>query len=235
VTDVTRVTDVAGTVPGTDRRVLVVDVGGSHIKCLVPGETEERKFDSGPDLGPVEMVAGVLEHTADWTYDVISIGYPGPVRNGRPAVEPHNLAPGWVGFDYEQAFGTPVRMLNDAAMQALGSYHGGSMLFLGFGTGLGAAFVIQGNVQPLELAHLPWRDGRTYEEWTGDAALERDGEATWRANVLEVIELFRAAFQPDYIVAGGGNVRLLKELPEGVERGNNDNAFVGGYALWRGE
>jgi polyphosphate glucokinase len=235
VTDDSRVTDRAGAVPGTDRRVLVVDVGGSHVKCLVPGETGERKFDSGPQLGPVEMVAGVLENTADWTYDVVSIGYPGPVRNGRPAIDPHNLASGWVGFDYEQAFGRPVRMLNDAAMQALGSYHGGTMLFLGFGTGLGAAFVIADNVQPLELAHLPWRDGRTYEEWTGDAALERDGEATWRSNVLEVIELFRHAFQPDYIVAGGGNVRLLDELPEGVERGDNDNAFVGGYALWWGE
>jgi polyphosphate glucokinase len=216
-----------------DRRVLVVDVGGSHVKCLlVPGDTEERKFDSGPDFGPVEMIAGVLDLTADWTYDVVSIGYPGPVRDGRPAVEPHNLAPGWVGFDYEKALGKPVRMLNDAAMQALGSYHGGSMLFLGFGTGLGAAFVINGIVQPLELAHLPWRDGRTYEEWTGDAAFERDGEATWRANVLRVIDLFQAAFQPDYIVVGGGNARLLDDLPTGVEPGDNDNAFVGGYALW---
>jgi polyphosphate glucokinase len=224
---------VIGSDDGTgDRRVLVVDIGGSHVKCLATGETDERQFDSGPELRPASMADRVLEMTSDWAYDVVSIGYPGPIRDGRPAREPHNLGAGWVGFDYGAAFGRPVRMINDAAMQALGGYHGGSMLFLGFGTGLGAAFIIDGRIQPLELAHLPWHDGNSYEDLVGDAALERDGEDVWRDRVREVVDLFGKAFQPDYIVVGGGNARLLDRLPAGAERGENDNAFRGGFLLW---
>ncbi len=218
-----------------DPGVLVVDIGGSHVKCLVSGATADRRFDSGPTLGPAEMVDRVLSITADWRYDVVSIGYPGPVRDDRPFREPHNLGRGWVGFDYETAFDRPVRMLNDAAMQALGSYHGGTMLFLGLGTGLGSALIVNGQIQPLELAHLPWRDNRTYEEWLGEAALLRDGREAWLERVARVFPLFRDTLLPDYIVVGGGNVRLLGELPGFVERGANENAFRGGFMLWEGD
>jgi len=178
------------------------------------------------------MVAGVLDRTADWSFDVVSIGYPGPVLDDRPEREPHNLGSGWVGFDFDAAFGRPVRMLNDAAMQALGSYHGGRMLFVGLGTGLGSTLIAHDAIVPLELAHLPWREGRTWEEWVGELALERDGVETWRKNVAAMLNAFRQAFPVDYIVVGGGNVRLLAVLPEGVERGANDNAFRGGFLLW---
>lgn len=221
-----------GPTPIAPRSVLVVDVGGSHVKCLVSGATFDRYFDSGPGMDPPHMVDRVLEITSDWRYDVVSIGYPGPVRGGQPSQDPHNLAPGWVGFDFEAAFDRSVRIINDAAMQALGSYHGGRMLFLGFGTGLGAALIVEGAIQPLELAHLPWRDGRTYEDLTGDAALRSDGRETWLERVGEVLDLFRQAFQVDYIVVGGGNARHLKDLPPGIERGENDNAFRGGFLLW---
>jgi len=215
-----------------DRRTLVVDVGGTHVKCLATGARFDRYFDSGPDLEPAVMVARVLEMTGDWDYDRVSIGYPGPVRHGRPCQDPHNLGPGWVGYDFEGAFRRPVRVINDAAMQALGSYHGGRMLFLGFGTGLGSALIVDGAIQPLELAHLPWQNDATYESLLGEAALDRDGVEVWKDRVHEVFDLFRLAFQPDYIVVGGGNARLLDKLPGHVERGANDLAFRGGFLLW---
>ncbi len=212
--------------------VLVVDVGGTHIKILASGQAESRMFDSGTELTPAQMVAGVLELAADWTWDVVSIGYPGPVVDGRPTRDPHNLAPGWVGFDFAAAFGKPVRLLNDAAMQALGSYHGGRMLFLGLGTGLGSAMVLDGVVQPLELAHMPYRKHRTYEDWVGERGLDRLGKRRWRGVVAEVLELFHNALLPDYIVVGGGNAKKLQELPEWAVRGQNANAFRGGFLLW---
>lgn len=212
--------------------VLVIDVGGSHVKCLLSGETEPRVFDSGPDMTPQIMVDGVREAAAGWAWDAVSIGYPGPVRNDRPTGEPHNLGPGWVHFDYEAALGAPVRMINDAAMQALGSYRGGRMLFLGLGTGLGSALVIDGIVQPLELAHLPYRKGRSFEDWVGEDALDRLGKRKWRKVVADVLERLRLALLPDYVVVGGGNVRKLDKLPPGTFAGVNANAFQGGFLLW---
>jgi hypothetical protein len=213
-------------------KVLVVDVGGTHVKLLASGETEPVKIDSGATLTPELMVPAVKAVAADWGYDVVSIGFPGPVHNGQPAAEPHNLAPGWVGFDYEHAFGCPVRIINDAAMQALGSYEGGRMLFLGLGTGLGSALIAEGIVQPLELAHLPYRGGRTFEENVGAQGLSRLGPSRWRARVADVVERLKVAMQVDDVVIGGGNARLLKHLPDGARLGANANAFVGGFRLW---
>lgn len=221
--------------------VLAIDVGGSHVKVLTEGRAREeiRRAPSGPDMGPARMVAAVEQLTADWSFDVVSIGYPGPVDpggaqgHGAPASEPKNLAKGWVGFDFEAAFGRPVRLVNDAAMQALGSYEGGKMLFLGLGTGLGSALVVDGVLVPLELAHLPWRKGKSYEDALGERALERRGKRKWRASVARVVRLFQQAFLVDYVVLGGGNVRHLKELPAGCRRGDNANAFEGGFRLWR--
>jgi polyphosphate glucokinase len=217
--------------------VLVVDVGGTHVKALrtppaVPGEDAPLKLASGPDMTAAAMAAVVRAATAGWQYDAVSVGYPGPVKQGRPAAEPHNLAPGWVAFDYEAAFGRPVRIINDAAMQALGSYEGGRMLFLGLGTGLGSALVVDGVVQPLELAHLPYRHGRTYEEYVGVAGLERLGLKRWRKRVHEVVGMLCAGLQADYVVLGGGNVKKLDALPAGARRGENANAFEGGRRLW---
>ena len=212
--------------------VLVVDVGGTHVKILATGQSEHRKFDSTPTLTAAQMVEGVKRLAADWAYDVVSIGYPGPVLRGRPVAEPHNLGKGWVGFDYEAAFGKPVKLINDAAMQALGSYEGGKMLFLGLGTGLGTAVVIDGVVEPMELGHLPYRK-RTYEDYVGLRGLERLGREKWRRRVADVIERLRAAIEPDYIVLGGGNAAELETLPEGCRLGNNANAFQGGFRLWQ--
>lgn len=212
--------------------VLVVDVGGTHVKVLATGQSEPLKLDSGPTLTAAEMAAGVRSAAAGWAYDVVSIGYPGPVRGGRPAAEPHNLGPGWVAFDYEAAFGRPVRILNDAAMQALGSYEGGRMLFLGLGTGLGSALVVDGLVQPLELAHLPYRHGRTFEEYVGVAGLDRLGAKRWRKRVADVVARLSAAVQADYVVLGGGNVKKLDTPPPGAVLGENAHAFVGGLRLW---
>jgi polyphosphate glucokinase len=211
--------------------VLVVDVGGTHVKVLATGQTESRKFDSGLNLTAERMVAGVKEITADWTYGAGSIGYPGPVLHDRPVSEPHNLAPGWVGFDYQAAFGCPVKVINDAAMQALGSYHGGKMLFLGLGTGLGSTMIVEGIVQPMELGHLPYRRA-TYEDYVGLRGLERVGKKKWRRYVEDVIARLIAALEPDDVVLGGGNVKKLKELPPGCRAGDNGNAFVGGFRLW---
>ena len=217
-------------------KVLAVDVGGNHVKILAQGAKEPRRFDSGPTLTPEMMVNGVLEQSKGWEYDAIAIGYPGPVREGKPAIEPHNLGAGWVGFDYAKAFGRPVRVTNDAAMQALGSYQGnGRMLFLGLGTGLGSAMVIHGELAPMELAHLPYRKERTYEDYLGDRGLQRVGLEKWQHHVEAVVELFRAALEPDDIVLGGGNVHKFETLPARVRRGDNDNAFTGGFRLWAGE
>jgi polyphosphate glucokinase len=212
-------------------KVLVVDVGGTAVKILATNQTESRLFLSGRTLTPGRMVSGVRRLAADWTYDVVSIGYPGPVLHGRPMAEPHNLARGWVGFDFAGAFGLPVKMVNDAAMQALGTYKGGKMLFLGLGTGLGSALIVGGIVAPLELAHLPYKKG-TYEDYVGLAGLERHGEKKWRRHVVDVVKHLIAALQPDDTVIGGGNVRRLDSLPPKCRRGGNANAFRGGFQLW---
>ncbi len=212
--------------------VLVVDVGGTHVKLMATGRSEPVKLDSGPTLTAEQMAAAVLAATAGWAYEAVSIGFPGPVRQGRPAAEPHNLGPGWVTFDYAGAFGRPVRIINDAAMQALGSYEGGRMLFLGLGTGLGSALVVDGIVQPLELAHLPYRRGRTFEEHVGAAGLELYGKRRWRRVVADVVGRLLEAMQADYVVLGGGTSKKLDELPRGARRGENANAFAGGFRLW---
>ena len=213
-------------------RVLAIDIGGTHVKILATGEKEKRAIDSGPGLTAAAMVSGVTKLAKGWAYDVVSMGFPGPVMHHKPVLEPHNLGKGWVGFDYEKAFGKPVRILNDAAMQALGSYKGGRMLFLGLGTGLGSAMVIDGIVEPMELAHLPYKKGRTFEDYVGLRGLERLGKTKWRKEVAEVVERFRTALSPDYVVLGGGNAKKVKDLPEGCELGNNANAFLGGFRLW---
>lgn len=213
-------------------KVLVIDVGGSHIKVLVSGTAEPRRADSGPDLSPGGLVRAVTELAADWTYEAVSIGYPGPARDNRPLEEPKNLGSGWLGFDFARAFGRPVRLVNDALMQAIGSYEGGRMLFLGLGTGLGAALVTQHVAHPLELAHLPYRKGRTFEGYLGARGLKRLGKKKWRRAVADVTERLQAAMLADYTVIGGGNVAKLDRLPSGARRGDNANAFAGGFRLW---
>lgn len=212
--------------------VLVLDVGGTHVKMLVTGATEKRKFVSGAKLVPAEVVSQVKVLAADWSYEAVAIGYPGVVLHDRIVAEPHNLGTGWLGFDFEKAFGKPVKVVNDAAMQALGSYNGGRMLFLGLGTGLGSAMIVDGDLQPMELAHLPYRKGRTYEEEVGLAGLDRMGKKKWRTHVADVIETLRAALQVDEVVVGGGNAAFLKELPPNTRLGANTNAFLGGFRLW---
>ena len=214
-------------------KVIVVDVGGNNVKLLASGKRLPRKFPSGPDFTPRDMVKAVRSATADWEYDAVSIGYPGPVTNNQPTREPVNLGGGWVRFNYAAAFKCPVRIVNDAAMQALGSYDGGRMLFLGLGTGLGTTLVRDGIVVPLELAHLPYRKGGTYEDFLGNAGLKRLGKNRWAAHVAIVVGLFLAALTADYAVLGGGNVRLLDELPPNSRRGSNLHAFRGGYRLWQ--
>ncbi len=211
--------------------VLVVDVGGHNVKILATGQEEPRRFPSGPTLTAEEMARGVVKAAEGWDYDAVSIGYPGVVRGGRPAREPVNLGPGWVDFDYEAAFGKPVKMVNDAAMQALGSYEGGTMLFLGLGTGLGTALVVDGVIVPMELGHMPYRK-RTFEDYVGNAGLAHFGKKKWRQLVRDVVRRLSACFQPDYVVLGGGNVKKLKTLPEGARLGSNANAFQGGFRLW---
>jgi polyphosphate glucokinase len=211
--------------------VLAVDVGGNHVKVLLQGETTMRRCESGPDLTATQMVDGVAALAEGWTWDRISVGIPSPVRQGRVTADPVNLGEGWADFDYEAAFGVPTKVVNDAAMQALGSYEGGVMLFLGLGTGLGSALVAGGLVQPMELGHLPYRRS-TFEEHVGEAALERLGKKRWRKNVADVVERFVAALEPDYVVLGGGNSKKLQELPPNTRLGANDNAFVGAFRLW---
>lgn len=212
--------------------VLTVDIGGTHVKILVTGKRTRRKFSSGPGLTPRRMIAAVKELAGDWKYDVIAVGYPGLVTRGRPRREPHNLAPGWVGFDYAAAFGRPVRIIKDAAMQALGSYRHGKLLFLGLGTGLGSAMIVEGVVVPMELAHLPYRKA-TYEEYVGVRALRRHGKRKWRRHVADVVKRLMAALEPDDTVLGGGNVENLEKLPPGCRASGSANAFIGGPRLWR--
>jgi len=220
--------------PKNATKVLVIDVGGTHVKVLGTGEKEPRKFDSGPSLTPSRMVREVRKLVGRHPYDVVSIGYPGIVVHGRIVSEPMNLGTGWVGFNFRKAFRAPVKLVNDAAMQALGSYRGGRMLFLGLGTGLGSAMIVDGDIEPMELAHLPYKKGRTYEDYVGVRGLRRLGKRKWRKHVLSVIEVFRAALEPDYIVVGGGNARKLDVLPRRARLGDNANAFRGGFRLWAG-
>ena len=216
-----------------DVKILVIDIGGSHVKLLATGKRTPLKLPSGPDLTPQAMVNEVLTAAADWTFEAVSIGYPGPVAENRPLAEPVNLGHGWVRFDYAAAFKRPVKIVNDAAMQALGSYDGGRMLFMGLGTGLGMTLVRDGIAVPLEVAHLPYRKGRSYEDYLGDKGLKRLGVEKWRRHVGAVVALFLAALTSEYVVLGGGNVRLLEELPPNARRGSNRNAFRGGYRMWQ--
>lgn len=211
--------------------MLVIDIGGTHVKLLATGQGAHREFDSGPALTPKRMISGVRKLVADWKYDVVSIGYPGPVLRGRPVSEPWNLGKGWVGFNFGAAFKRPVQVVNDAAMQALGNYKRGKMLFLGLGTGLGSALIVDGIVEPMELGHLPYKKA-TFEDYVGIRGLEKYGKKQWRSYVADVVKRLVAAIEPDEVVLGGGNVNKLKELPSGCRVGDNANAFVGGFRLW---
>ncbi|HUX66739.1 MAG TPA: ROK family protein [Terriglobales bacterium] len=217
------------------KKVLVIDVGGTHIKVLATGRRAHRKFDSGPTMTPRQMVQGVLALTQDWRWDCVSIGYPGPVVHGKPLREPFNLGKGWVGFHFAQALGKPVKLVNDAAMQALGSYEGGRMLFLGLGTGLGSAMIVEGVLQPMEIGHLPYRHGKTYEDYLGIRGLQRLGLASWRRHVAHIVADLKAALEADYVVLGGGNAHKLDRLPPAARRGDNANAFRGGFRLWQSQ
>ena len=213
--------------------VLSIDIGGTHVKILLSGEKEPRKAVSGHDFTPAQMVKDVVQLAQGWDFDVVSIGFPAPVHNNQPVAEPFNLGPGWVGFEYEKSFGKPVKMINDAAMQALGSYKGGKMLFLGLGTGLGSAVVNDNAVLPMELGHLPFKK-KTFEDYVGIRGLDKNGKNKWAKHVSETVELLSAAILPDYIVLGGGNVKKLKKLPPACIEGDNANAFVGGFRMWEG-
>ncbi len=215
------------------RRVLVIDVGGSHVKFRVGPRGRIARFDSGPEMTAQQMVAGVTAVVPQSSYDAVSIGYPGLAFHGRIAVEPHNLGPGWVNFDFAAAFGKPVRLINDAAMQAIGSYRGGRMLFLGLGTGLGSCLIIDGYVQPMELGHMLYKHGRTYEDHVGERGRQRLGTKKWRKVVRAVIDQLCKALEVDYVIVGGGNAKRLKVLGEHEYLGDNDNAFVGGLRLWQ--
>jgi polyphosphate glucokinase len=212
--------------------VLVIDIGGTHVKVLTTGRKAHREFDSGPTLTPKQMVADVKKLVADWKYEAISIGYPGPVLRSRPVSEPWNLGKGWAGFNFEAAFKCPVKFVNDAAMQALGSYKGGKMLFLGLGTGLGSAMILDGIIEPMELGHLPYKKA-TFEDYVGIRGIKKYGKKKWRSFVNDVVKRLVAALEPDDVVLGGGNVHKLKKLPPGSRAGDNNNAFLGGFRLWQ--
>lgn len=214
------------------KRILVIDVGGTNIKVGTAERTEAVKIPSGKTMTAARMAAAVRKATQDWKYDAVSIGYPGAVKRGRPAHEPHNLSGGWMRLDYQKAFGAPVKIINDAAMQAFGAYDGGRMLFLGLGTGLGSAMVVDGVLIPLELAHLPYRRGRTYEDYVGTRGMVRLGRRKWTRHVHEVVELLKAGLQVDYVVLGGGQTKKLKALPPGVRISDNHCAIRGGVRLW---
>jgi polyphosphate glucokinase len=213
-------------------KVLAVDVGGTHVKILASGEKEKREIDSGPTMTAQEMVRSVNKLAQGWQYDVVSVGFPGPVLHDRPVTEPRNLGKGWAGFDFARAFDRPTKIVNDAAMQAIGSYQGGRMLFLGLGTGLGSTLIVDGIVQPMELGHLPYKKG-TYEDYVGTHGLDKRGKSTWRKHVDDVVERLVAALQPEEVVLGGGNAKKLKELPASCRLGDNENAFEGGFRMWR--
>jgi polyphosphate glucokinase len=218
----------------TKKRILVIDIGGTHVKFEVSGHSERREFASGPRLSAKRAVAKIKQRIKDWHYDMVSIGYPGPVIHGHIVAEPQNLGSGWVGFNFAKAFRRPVRLVNDAVLQAVGSYEGGRMLFLGLGTGLGSAMIIDGVIEPMELAHLPYRKGQAFEDYVGTAGLERHGKKKWRRHVRDVIKQLSAALEPDYVVLGGGNAGKMNKLPRNVRLGGNDKAFEGGYKLWNG-
>ena len=213
-------------------KILVIDVGGTHIKLRATSHKSEIRIPSGPKMTARKMVAAVRKLIVGWQYEAITIGYPGAVLHGHIVGEPHNLGHGWVGFNFKKAFARPVKIINDAAMQALGSYEGKRMLFLGVGTGLGSAMIVDGVLQPMELAHLPYKNGRTYEDYVGLAGLKRLGKKKWRRHVNDVVKQLKTALEADYVVLGGGNARLLKKLPAGTRLGDNTNAFRGGYRLW---
>jgi polyphosphate glucokinase len=213
-------------------QILVIDIGGNNVKLFATGAKEPRRFPSGPRLTPRQMVQEVKKITTDWKYQVISIGYPGLVRRGRIVRDPKNLANGWIGFNFVRAFGHPVQIVNDAAMQAIGSYRGGRMLFLGLGTGLGSAFIADGVLEPMELAHLPYRKDMTFEDYVGQRGIDRLGKRKWRKHVFAVVATLKAALEPEYVVLGGGNIKSLKQLPPGASAGKNENAFEGGFRMW---
>jgi polyphosphate glucokinase len=217
---------------GRQMNVLVIDIGGTHVKVLATGQAQKSEFVSGPRLTPKRMISKVRKLVADWKYDVISIGYPGPVVRNRPISEPWNLGRGWMGFNFEAVFKRPVKVINDAAMQAFGSYKGGKMLFLGLGTGLGSAMIMDGAIEPMELGHLPYRKA-TFEDYLGLRGLEKYGKKKWRRYVADAVERLRAAVEPDDVVLGGGNVQKLKKMPPGCRAGDNINAFRGGFRLWK--
>jgi polyphosphate glucokinase len=212
-------------------KVLAVDVGGSHVKILATGQKQKREIVSGLRMTARQMVSHVKKLSKGWAYDVVSVGFPGPVLHNRPVAEPYNLGPGWIGFDFVSAFDLPVRVVNDAAMQALGSYEGGKMLFLGLGTGLGSTMIANGIVEPMELGHLPYKKG-TYEDYVGSQGLDRVGKKRWRKHVEDVVERLVAALEPEDVVIGGGNIIHLKKLPKGCRAGNNADAFIGGFRMW---
>ena len=213
-------------------KVLVIDVGGTNIKLLATGQKDSRKIASGPSMTASKMVREVKNCTKDWSFNRVSLGYPGPVINGHPLREPHNLGGGWMKLNFREAFGCPVKVINDAAMQALGSYKGGRMLFLGLGTGLGSAMIVDGILEPMELAHLTYKKGKTYEDYLGLRGLKRLGKKKWRRQVTRIVEKLKTALEADYVVLGGGNIKKLKKLPPGTRLGNNQNAFLGGFRMW---
>lgn len=218
----------------SSRRILTIDIGGSHVKFMTNRGHTKREFASGRKLSARAMVKKVRLLTRDWSYEIISVGYPGPVVRNRPVAEPYNLGEGWAGFNFEKAFDRPTRVVNDALMQALGSYRGGRMLFLGFGTGLGSAMIVDGVLEPMEIGHLQYRKGKPFEHYVGAEALGRLGKKKWRRHVGDVVERLRSALEPDYVVLGGGNVENIDKLPPRTRRVSNDDAFAGGFRLWSG-
>ena len=219
--------------PVTAQAVLVIDLGGTNVKVLATGQKEPRRYPSGPAMTPRRMVRVVKKLVREWKFDCVSLGFPGPIINECPLREPHNLGRGWMGFDFGKAFGCPVKVINDAAMQALGSYKGGRMLFLGLGTGLGAAMIVDGQLEPMELAHLTYKDGKTYEDYLGKRGLERSGKKRWRRHVVTLVKKLKIALKADYVVLGGGNSKKLKKLPLGTLLGSNACAFLGGFRMWQ--
>lgn len=214
------------------KKVLAVDIGGTHVKILATGHSVRRRVESGPTMTAQQMVDAVKQMAEGWQYDVITLGFPGPVMHNKPLLEPANLGSGWCGYDFEAAFNCPVKMINDALMQAIGSYEGGRMLFLGLGTGLGSAMIVDNVGQPMELAHMPYRKGRTFEDYLGEAGRKRLGKKRWRNYVIDVVERLKAAMAPEYVVIGGGNLKKLDKLPPGCRPGDNANAFKGGFRVW---